>query len=84
MENKYRLYKTQLDKTLKASKSIHYQKLFEINKLNLQKTWEGIREIINIKQTKGQIINALNNGDDIISAEKLNNHFCKIAETIEN
>ena len=63
---------------------MHYQKSFEINKLNLRKTWEGIREIINIKQTKGQIINALNNGDDIISAEKLNNHFCKIAETIEN
>ena len=89
MEKEYRLYKTQLDKTIKASKSIYYQKSFEINKLNLRKTWEGIREIINIKQTKGQIINALNNGDDIISennkiAEKLNNHFCKIAETIEN
>ena len=89
LENEYRLYKTQLDKTLKASKSMHYQKFFEINKLNLRKTWEGIREIINIKQTKGQIINALSNGDDIISennkiAEKFNNHFCKIAETIEN
>ena len=50
--------------------------------------WERIREIINIKQTKGQIINVLNNGDIIISennkiAEKFNNHFCKIAETIE-
>ena len=51
LENEYRLYKTQLDKTLKASKSMHYQKFFEINKLNLRKTWEGIREIINIKQT---------------------------------
>ena len=66
-----------------------YQNSFEINKLNLRKTWEGIREIINIKQTKGQMINALNNGDDIISennkiAEEFNNHFCKIAETIEN
>ena len=46
---------------------MYYQKLFEINKLNLRKTWEGIKEILNIKQTKGQIINALNNGDDIIS-----------------
>ena len=68
---------------------MHYQKFFEINKLNLRKTWEGIREVINIKKIKGQIINALNNGDDIISennkiAEKFNNHFCKIAETIEN
>ena len=46
---------------------MHYQKFFEINKVNLRKTWEGIKEILNIKQTKGQIINALNNGDDIIS-----------------
>ena len=68
---------------------MHYQKFFEINKLNQRKTWEGIREIINIKQTKGQIINALSNGDDIISennkiAENFNNHFCKITKTIEN
>ena len=89
LENEYRFYKTQLDKTLKASKSMHYQKFFEINKLNLRKMWQGIRGIINIKQAKGQIINALSNGDDIISknnkiAEKFNNHFCKIVETIEN
>ena len=44
-----------------------YQKFFEINKLNLRKTWDRIREILYIKQTKGQIINALNNGEDIIS-----------------
>ena len=49
LENEYRLYKTQPDKTLKASKSMYYQKFFEINKLNLRKMWEGIREIINIK-----------------------------------
>ena len=68
---------------------MHYQKLFETNKLNLPKKREGIREIINIKHTKDQIINALNNGDNIISennkiADKFKNHFCKIAETIEN
>ena len=38
LENKYRLYENQLDKTLKASKSIHYQKSFEVNKLNLRRT----------------------------------------------
>ena len=67
---------------------MHYQKFFQTNKLNLRKTCEGIREIINIKQTKCQIINAVNNGDGMISennktAEKFNNHFCKIAETME-
>ena len=55
LENKYRLYKTQLDKTLKASKSIHYQKVFEINKLNLRITWEGIRQQRKQRQKRQQI-----------------------------
>ena len=89
LEKKYRLYKKQLNKTLKASKSMYYQKFFEVNKLNLQKTWEEIREVINIKKAKGQIVNVLNSGEDIINknnkiAENFINHFCKIAETIEN
>ena len=56
LENKYRLYENQLDQTLKASKSIHYQKSFEVNKLNLRKTLQGIRKVINIKKTTGQIV----------------------------
>ena len=68
---------------------MHYQKFFETNKFNLRKTWEGIIEVINIKKTKGQIVNALNDGEGIKNknnkiAEKFKNHFCKIAETIEN
>ena len=64
-------------------------KLFEAPKLNLQKTWEGIRKVTNIKKTKGQIKNALNVGEDIINennkiAEQCKNHFWKIIETIEN
>ena len=57
---------------------MHYQKLFEGNKLNLRKSWEGIREVINIKKTEGQIINAINNDEDIINENN------KIAEKIEN
>ena len=47
-----RLYKNQLDKILKESKSMHCQKFFEANKLNLRKTWDGIREVIIIKKNK--------------------------------
>ena len=46
---------------------MHYQKFFEGNKLNLRKSWEGIREVINIKKTEGQIINAINNDEDTIN-----------------
>ena len=68
---------------------MHYQKFLETNKLNLRKTWEGIREVINIKKTKVQIGNALNNSEDVTNennkiAEKFGSHFCRIADTIEN
>ena len=51
---------------------MHYQKFFEANKLNLRKTLEGIREVINIRKTKGQILNALNNGEDMINENNKN------------
>ena len=52
LRNKCKLYRNKLDKILKASKSMHYQEHFETNKLNVRKTWEGIREVINIKKKK--------------------------------
>ena len=88
LRNKFKLYRNKLDKILKASKSMHYQKYFETNKLNLCKTWEGIRQVINIRKKKGQTINTLNSDNGIINedrkiSEQFNKHFCNIATTIE-
>ena len=62
---------------------MHCQKYFETNKLTLHKTWERIREVINISQT----INTLNSDNGIINkdrkiSEQFNKHFCNIAKTI--
>ena len=86
--NKFKLYRNKLDKILKASKSMHYQNYFETNKLNLRKTWEGIREVINIRKKKEQRINTLNCDNGIINedrkiSEQFNKHFCNVAKTIE-
>ena len=67
---------------------MHYQKYFETDKLNLRKTWDGIREVINIRKKKEQTINTLNSDNGIIKEdrkilEQLNKHFCNIAKTIE-
>ena len=35
---------------MRNSKSNHFNNYFDKNKLNLFKTWEGIREIINISK----------------------------------
>ena len=88
LRNKFKLYRNKLDKILKASKSMHYQKYFETNKLNLRKTWDGIREVINIRKKKRQTINTLNSDNRIINkdrkiSEQFNKHFCNIAKIIE-
>ena len=50
LHNEFKTYQNKLDKVLKSSKSIHYQKFFEANKTKLHKTREGIREVINVKK----------------------------------
>ena len=40
LHNEFKIYRNKLDKVLKSSKSIHYQKFFEANKKNLYETWE--------------------------------------------
>ena len=67
---------------------MHYQKYFETNTLNLRKTWEGIREVINIRKKKGETISTLNSDNGIINegrkiSEHFNKHFHNIAKTIE-
>ena len=50
LHNEFKTYQNKLDKVLKSSKSIHYQKFFEANKTKLHKAREGIREVINVKK----------------------------------
>ena len=88
MQNEFKKYQNQIDKILKSSKALHYQRLFENNKLNLYKTWAGIKEIINVSAKQKQNINGIANDNNIINnpkdiAEHLNKYFCNIAKTIE-
>ena len=84
----FKKHRNQVDKILKSSKALHYQRFFENNKLNLYKTWAGIKEIINVSAKQKQNINGIANENNIINnpkdiAEHLNKHFCNIAKTIE-
>ena len=84
LQNEFKTYRHKSDKFLKSSKSTH-QKLFEANKTNLHKTWEGIREVINIKKRHPQTISTLmingnTMGDPSKVASRLNNHFSDIAK----
>ena len=50
LHDHFKCFQNNLTKITKASKALNYKKFFEYNKGNLQKTWEGIREIINISK----------------------------------
>ena len=84
----FKKHQNQIDKILKSSKALHYQRFFENNKLNLYKIWAGIKEIINVSAKQKQNISGIANENNIINnpkdiTERLNKHFCNIAKTIE-
>ena len=88
IEQQFKTYKNNLLKLTRASKFNHYNNYFQENRLNLFKTWEGIRDIINItKKSKNNINSIQVNGRDItdpaIIANEFNNHFTTIAKEIE-
>ena len=61
IETKVKNYKKLLLKLIRASKANHYNKFFLENKLNLFKTWQGIRKIINISKKENKVINCIQN-----------------------
>ena len=48
LQIKVKIFKKYIIKLTRQSKANHFNNFFQENKLNLFKTWEGIREIINI------------------------------------
>ena len=88
-ETKVKNYKKHLLKLTRASKVNHYNKFFLENKLNLFKTWQGIREIINISKKGNKVINCIQNVNNMTInspkeiAEEFNKHFTSTAKNME-
>ena len=85
IEQQFKTYKNNLLKLTRAGKFNHYNNYFQDNRLNLFKTWEGIRDIINITKKPKNNINSIQvNGKDItdpaIITNEFNNHFTTIDE----
>ena len=88
IEQEFKTYENNLLKLARASKFNHYNNHFQKNRLNLFKTWEGIRDIISItKKTKNNInsiqVNSRDITDPVIIANEFNKHFTTIAKQIE-
>ena len=73
------MFRNRVTRDIKKIKK-YYSEFFEINKKNIKKTWSGIREIVNIRNSTTPKITQLNIKGKIIEnpkavANQLNN-FC--------
>ena len=73
---------------VRDSKRQYYMNFFEENKTNLKRTWEGIRNVVNISKKKKTAINSLSYKDKYITdkveiANSLNEFFVNIGNTVE-
>ena len=81
-------YRNSINKVIKVSKVKYYHQYFNINKRNLLKVWEGIKEIIHCKSNTGQTVNSLRINGSLSTnqnqiANSFNTFFCNIPKEIE-
>ena len=85
LEIKVKKYKKVLLKLTQNSKANRFNNFFHENKLNLFKTWEGIREIINISKKGTTYITSVQTGNKTVKnsyeiASEFNKHFTSITK----
>ena len=74
---------------MKKSKKLYYRNYFEENKSNIKNIWSGIREIVNIRNSKAHKISQLKVGGKLINntkdiSNKLNEFFVNVGPTTED
>ena len=55
----YNLFRNRVTREIKKAKTAYYKKYFETNLSNMKKTWQGIKEIINLNNKGGPKISQL-------------------------
>ena len=89
LKRAYKLFRNRITREIKKSKKKYYKEYFENNISNMKKTWQGIKEIINMNNKSGPQINQLNykgklvdNNKDI--ANNFNDFFTNIGPLLDN
>ena len=72
----YNLFRNRITREIKKAKKEYYKTYFETNLCNMKKTWQGIKEIINLNNKAGPKISQLNyEGKQINTNEGMANAF---------
>ena len=85
--NEFKTIKNEVTSITRASKKNYYQNYFSKHKEDLKKTWEGIREIINIKSKNNDHPTCITHNNKNITdptdiADTFNDYYTSIAENI--
>ena len=84
----YNKFRNRVNRELKKSKVEYYSQYFEDNNNNSKKLWEGIKSIINMKNSKLSNINQLKINDEILDnpkeiVEAFNDFFVNVGPNTE-
>ena len=71
----YKEYKCKLSRLLKQAERQHYDKLFELNKCNMRKSWQIMKTIINKKKTSNMSNKFIVNGQLCSCKQQITNAF---------
>ena len=85
----YRTYRNRIVSLLRTSKKDYHTAYFEEHKENMKKTWDGIRNLINVSKKSSTNINQIVSNDQTFTENKsiataLNDYFVNIGPSIEN
>ena len=86
--NAYNIARNRVSRLLFKSQKDHHDSYFEEQKINIKKTWEGIRKIVNVKKSSKFSISHLNvNGkivdDSIGIANSFNNFLLMLVQKLK-
>ena len=85
--NGFKVLKNEITSLTRSSKKSYYEKYFTKNKDNLRKTWQGIKEIINIKNKNFNTVSCITDKNINVSDPKtiancFNKFYVSIADDI--
>ena len=88
LHDKFKNYRNHLSKITRLCKSCNCRNFFEENKKNMLKTWNGIKQVINIDKKSTQNIKCIRDGnlysyDFKQMAKSFNNHFSQVGQKLE-
>ena len=89
LERSYNLFRNRINTEIKKSKKKYYKEYFENNISNMKKTWQGIKQIINMNNKLGPKITQLNYKGKMVDtnediANTFNDFFTNIGPILDN